>query len=95
MNVRGAASNPPNRFIPLEYVPDPECPPDGAPTPRTQFFVDHSRSIIANNDSPDIGFTHSVNPYRGCEHGCITAMLGRITSISGSRRGSISKPRSW
>jgi DNA repair photolyase len=70
MNIRGAASNPLNRFIPLEYVPDPECTPENAPNPRTQFFVDHSRSIIANNDSPDIGFTHSVNPYRGCEHGC-------------------------
>jgi DNA repair photolyase len=70
MNVRGAASNPPNRFIPLEYVADPECPPEDAPAPRTQFFTDHSRSIIASNDSPDLGFTHSVNPYRGCEHGC-------------------------
>jgi DNA repair photolyase len=70
MNLRGASSNPPNRFIPLEYVPDAECPPEDRPATRTQFFVDHSRSIIANNDSPDIGFTHSVNPYRGCEHGC-------------------------
>jgi DNA repair photolyase len=68
--MRGSQINPANRFIPLAYVPDPDCPPEEAPLPRTQFLVDHSRSIIAVNDSPDVGFTHSVNPYRGCEHGC-------------------------
>lgn len=70
MNVRGATVNPANRFIPLQYVADPDCTPEEAPAPRTQFFVDHSRSIVSTNDSPDLGFTHSVNPYRGCEHGC-------------------------
>ena len=39
--------------------------------PRTQFFRDHSQTVIARNDSPDVGFTASLNPYRGCEHGCI------------------------
>jgi DNA repair photolyase len=67
---RGAADNPPNRFIPLHYAADPDCPPDDAPAPHTQFYRDASRSIIATNDSPDVGFSHSVNPYRGCEHGC-------------------------
>jgi DNA repair photolyase len=67
---RGAADNPPNRFIPLHYAPDPDCPPDDAAAPATQFFRDATRTIIASNDSPDVGFTHSVNPYRGCEHGC-------------------------
>jgi DNA repair photolyase len=67
---RGAADNPPNRFVPLHYAPDPDCPPDDAPAPATQFYRDATRSIIASNDSPDVGFTHSVNPYRGCEHGC-------------------------
>ncbi len=38
--------------------------------PRTQFFKDHSRTVIARNDSPDVGFDASLNPYRGCEHGC-------------------------
>lgn len=38
--------------------------------PRTEFFVDSSRTAFATNDSPDIPFTHSINPYRGCEHGC-------------------------
>jgi DNA repair photolyase len=67
---RGSASNPPNRFIPLHYAPDPDCPPDDAPAPATRFFRDATRTLIATNDSPDVGFTHSVNPYRGCEHGC-------------------------
>lgn len=68
---RGAAYNPPNRFETLEYVPDPDIPEDEQPSPRTQFIKDISRSIIARNDSPDIGFDSSINPYRGCEHGCI------------------------
>ena len=38
---------------------------------RTQFFKDHSKTVIARNDSPDVGFSASLNPYRGCEHGCI------------------------
>ncbi|MDF1731227.1 MAG: PA0069 family radical SAM protein [Minwuia sp.] len=38
---------------------------------RTQVSVDSSRSIIARNTSPDLGFDRSINPYRGCEHGCI------------------------
>ncbi len=37
----------------------------------TQYFVDSSRSILAENESPDVGFRFSLNPYRGCEHGCI------------------------
>src|SRR6185369_5508224 len=38
---------------------------------ETQVFKDTSRSIISFNDSPDVGFSASLNPYRGCEHGCI------------------------
>jgi DNA repair photolyase len=45
---------------------------DGAPPPlRTEVIVDATRSIIARNKSPDISFDQSINPYRGCEHGCI------------------------
>ncbi len=40
------------------------------PGPRTQFLRDSARTIIARNDSPDIGFSASINAYRGCEHGC-------------------------
>jgi DNA repair photolyase len=39
-------------------------------SPKTQFLKDKSQSIIATNDSPDVGFSASINPYRGCEHGC-------------------------
>src|SRR4028119_802884 len=64
---RGAGSNPMNRFervaVELE-VPGPERVP-------TEILHDESRSIIATNDSPDVGFSASINPYRGCEHGCI------------------------
>jgi DNA repair photolyase len=67
---RGAADNPQGRFERLLYDPEPDTPPDEAPAPPTQFFRDSSRSIITYNDSPDVGFAASINPYRGCEHGC-------------------------
>ena len=72
-NGRGAGGNPKNRFEKLEFVPDPdaELSPDDEPRPlRTQFLRDASQSIIAYNNSPDLGFDASLNPYRGCEHGC-------------------------
>ncbi|MEP6937550.1 MAG: PA0069 family radical SAM protein [Chthoniobacterales bacterium] len=72
---RGASANPPNRFesLHLELDPiDPEPGDDVLPPPRqTQFYRDATKTIIARNDSPDVGFETSVNPYRGCEHGCI------------------------
>jgi DNA repair photolyase len=67
---RGSAENPPNRFVCLAVVRD-EGEADEAPAPETEFHRDHSRSVIATNDSPDVGFDASVNPYRGCEHGCV------------------------
>jgi DNA repair photolyase len=69
---RAAAANPKNRFerIETDYNPEHLHDPD-APAERTQFFRDTSRSIVASNDSPDVGFDVSINPYRGCEHGCI------------------------
>src|SRR5437899_2910692 len=68
---RGASWNPQNRFEKLAYVPDEDAPPDESPAPNTIFLRDPVRTIIARNESPDIGFDASVNPYRGCEHGCI------------------------
>jgi DNA repair photolyase len=68
---RGAAENPPNRFEKIQLEPDPDWNPDDNILPRTQFFKDHSQTVIARNDSPDVGFDASLNPYRGCEHGCI------------------------
>jgi DNA repair photolyase len=68
---RGAPANPPNRFEALQYSRDPEGNDPENPAIETQFFKDTSRSIISYNDSPDVGFDASINPYRGCEHGCI------------------------
>ncbi len=68
---RGAAENPPNRFERIVLEPDPDWYEPDEPAPPTQFFRDHSNTIINYNDSPDVGFEASVNPYRGCEHGCI------------------------
>ncbi len=68
---RGSAENPPTRFESLDVVPDAEGRDPDDPGPRTIFLRDNTKSILAKNDSPDVGFTHSINPYRGCEHGCI------------------------
>ncbi|MFG0319186.1 MAG: radical SAM protein, partial [Planctomycetota bacterium JB042] len=68
---RGTAKNPRNRFEVLSCEPDPDVLDEEAPSPETVFLDDRSRSIVTRNDSPDIPFELSVNPYRGCEHGCI------------------------
>jgi DNA repair photolyase len=65
---RGALGNPGNRYQPTNVVWD-----DGieGPTPVTECRAVQARGIIARNNSPDIPFTQSINPYQGCEHGCI------------------------
>ena len=65
---RGTAENPANRFEHIEIAPLPSA--DRA-SPPTEYHRDHSRTILSKNDSPDVPFTYSVNPYRGCEHGCV------------------------
>ncbi len=71
---RGAGSNLSGRFEktqregdPREFLPEPEL----EPSPRTEFLKDHARTAITRNESPDVGFRASINPYRGCEHGCV------------------------
>ncbi len=66
---RGSGSNPANRFEERRYERLGDFP-DEERAPETRFLRDRSRSIIATNDSPDIRFDASINPYRGCEHGC-------------------------
>jgi DNA repair photolyase len=66
---RSTGLNPANRFEVLRYEALPDEPSDEAPA--TQFLRDLSHSIISTNDSPDVSFEASINPYRGCEHGCI------------------------
>lgn len=68
---RGAAENPRNRFVALDVVADEDVHELSPPSTQTVYLRDTTRSIIAHNDSPDVGFDVSVNPYRGCEHGCI------------------------
>jgi len=70
---RGTAANPENRYEQIHIEPDEdECAADGeSPRLPTLFYRDTSRSILAENESPDVGFRFSVNPYRGCEHGCV------------------------
>src|SRR3990170_7544708 len=63
---RGAVSNPTGRFEPYQYVPLEE-----REKIETVVTPDSTRSILARNDSPDVPFDVSINPYRGCEHGCI------------------------
>ncbi len=88
LHGRGTASNPPNRFTPLWHVRDPDWTDAEDPAPTTQFFNDTSRSIITSNSSPDVGFERSLNPYRGCEHGCVYCLAGDtpILMADGSTR---------
>lgn len=72
---RGAASNREGRFesVRREPVDDGWFPdlPDDATRPATSVTVERARGIVSRNASPDVPFEQSVNPYRGCEHGCI------------------------
>ncbi len=69
--TRGAPDNPVNRFEAIEVEPDPDWYEEDERPPQTQFIRDHAQTIISYNDSPDLNFRASVNPYRGCEHGCV------------------------
>ena len=74
---RGAISNPASRFDP--HVSEPvddgwnevESADISLRAPKTKLFPDQTRNIIATNKSPDIPFDRSINPYKGCEHGCV------------------------
>jgi len=71
ISTRGVSSNPVNRFEKIHLEPDENWNPEENPLPRTQFLRDRASTIVTYNDSPDVGFEASINPYRGCEHGCI------------------------
>ena len=71
---RGATNNPDNRYSAFsrEDIDDGwDSPPSQAPAVKTTLTVDSARSAISYNQSPDVPFDRAVNPYRGCEHGCI------------------------
>lgn len=67
---RGAGGNPANRFESMHVELEPEEAAEPG-RPATRFLSDGAESIITRNNSPDVGFDASLNPYRGCEHGCI------------------------
>ena len=71
MNGRGAWWNPENRFEGRSCVYEGEDVPEADARVPTTFLEDASQSILTFNDSPDVGFEVSINPYRGCEHGCV------------------------
>lgn len=74
---RGTDINPPNRFEKLhieeteDLYDERDYEPGSERKIETVFYKDHSKSAIAKNNSPDIPFDYSFNPYRGCEHGCV------------------------
>src|SRR5688572_5983312 len=73
---RGAGVQPDNPYLRVQTHADLEqIESDGEyldqlGRPPTEYIADQSRSIVTENDSPDVGFRYSVNPYRGCFHGC-------------------------
>src|SRR4051795_4492924 len=73
---RGATINPEGRFenFAREAYDDEwfQEPPEGeAAKPKTVIAIEHAKSVISRHDSPDVGFAQSINPYRGCAHGCV------------------------
>lgn len=65
---RGAGSNRPSRYVKEPDAQDPDFNPADVPTEVTQR---QARSILNKNHSPDLSFDHTLNPYQGCEHGCV------------------------
>lgn len=73
---RGSQRNPQNRFTGFEQIPELSEQDESEDLHakeeiKTRFYKDTSKTIITENKSPDVGFMVSINPYRGCEHGCI------------------------
>ncbi len=68
---RGTWWNSENRFETQALCYEEDDVPMGETRVATELVADYAKSIIARNDSPDVGFDFSVNPYRGCEHGCV------------------------
>ncbi len=86
---RGAGLNPSGRFEPMERVAfdDGWTSLDDMPPFRTEVQVERPRTVITRNESPDIPFDRSINPYRGCEHGCIYCFARPTHSYMGLSAG--------
>src|SRR5713101_6143447 len=91
---RGAGINPESRFEKVSREAfDDGCGHSGSassdddpPQLKTHVTKEYAKSIISRNDSPDIPFTQSINPYRGCEHGCIYCLVGETPILMGDGR---------
>ena len=79
---RLTVDNPANRFAETEtvFLEDEE-----APRAELEVYFDKTGSVLAKNDSPDLGFTYSVNPYRGCFHGCAYCLDGDTPILMGDQ----------
>ena len=86
---RGAGMNPSGRFEPHERVAfdDGWESLEDMPPFRTEVQVERPRTVITRNESPDIPFDRSINPYRGCEHGCIYCFARPTHSYMGLSAG--------
>lgn len=86
---RGAITNPEGRFeATIKTVEDDGWYRDEEPPALpTQYFTEPARSVLTRNDSPDIPFSQSINPYRGCEHGCIYCFARPTHSYLGLSAG--------
>ncbi|RCL56336.1 MAG: radical SAM protein [Pseudomonas sp.] len=77
---RGTATNPDNRFAPTRSEAyDDGWEQDVPPTRATEVRLETAKSVLTRNQSPDVGFDRSVNPYRGCEHGWMYSVIGSIS----------------
>jgi DNA repair photolyase len=88
---RGASWNPANRFDGRSRESDPDVEIAAADLelgrPVTEYIEDETRSILSRNNSPDLAFACSVNPYRGCEHGCIYCYARPMHEYAGYSAG--------
>jgi len=91
---RGATANPANPFERYHLEDDPEWleelarDPDAVPpSPRTVLYTDDTQTLITKNTSPDLSYDYSLNPYRGCEHGCSYCYARRYHEFLGWSSG--------
>ena len=71
---RGATENPGSRFIARTSVPEDDgwcLDKEPEASPNTELYADRTITLITKNSSPDVPFNQSINPYKGCEHGCV------------------------
>ncbi|VVN45558.1 hypothetical protein PS655_05786 [Pseudomonas fluorescens] len=82
---RGTANNPHNRFAPNRSVAENDVWYQEVPeTEGTEVMIETAKIIITRNTSPDLPFDRSINPYRGCEHGCMCSVKGSTLKVSWS-----------